>query len=56
MYRIVIFINGIMRDLACDMDLSFEEACNRADMYKDFEEKAIFYVVSNDDNEVRYVV
>lgn len=55
MYKIMMYVNGMTINMPFDAGLSFLEACERADIYKRHNSKAVFSVV-NDSGEIEYQV
>lgn len=55
MYEIIMYVNGTTINMPFDTGLSFLEACERADIYKRHNSKAVVSVV-NDSGDIEYQV
>lgn len=56
MFKITINIDGRVIDMPNDHNLRLSEACYRADIYKNRNEKRIFSVVNEETNDIEYQV
>ncbi len=55
MYKIIMYVNGTTISMPLDTDLRLFEACEKADIYKRHNSKAVYSVV-NDSGDIEYQV